>query len=78
VKEKHRIAAPWYQYPVVEFFADNLWPFETRDERILDFELPPMKATVPTEVMGRGEQLRAEAQRGLMTPLAESAGGPRM
>ncbi|MFW6170211.1 MAG: PEGA domain-containing protein [Planctomycetota bacterium] len=72
VKEKHRIAAPWYQYPVVDFFAENLWPVETRDERILEFDLPPMRTTVPTDVMNRAEQLRNESQRGLMTPLLES------
>lgn len=78
VKEKHRIAAPWYQYPVIEFFADNMWPFETRDERILDFELPPMRTTDPRDVMGRAEQLRAETQRGLMTPLVGPQGAPQL
>lgn len=71
VKEKHRIATPWYQYPVVDFFAENLWPVETRDERVLEFDLPPMRTTVPTEVMNRAEQLRGETQRGFMTPLLE-------
>ncbi len=72
VKEEHRFRAPWYQYFGIDFFAENLWPFETRDERILDFDLPPMQATVPSQVIGRADQLRGEAQRGLMTPMVES------
>ena len=43
VTEEHKSPTPWYQYPVVDFFAENLWPFEVRDERILDFDLPPQK-----------------------------------
>jgi hypothetical protein len=71
VTEEHKVAAPWYQYPVIDFFAENLWPWEVRDERILDFNLPPQQAVPPTQVMQRGEQLRSEAQRGLVTPLVE-------
>ena len=37
--QEHKFTTPWYQYPVMDFFAENLWPFEVRDERILDFEL---------------------------------------
>ncbi len=71
VTEKHHFATPWYEYPVVDFFSENLWPFETRDERILDFDLPPQQAIAPTQVMERAGQLRNEAQRGLVTPLVE-------
>jgi hypothetical protein len=58
----------------VDFFAENLWPFEVRDERILDFELPPQKSVPPTQVIQNAEQLRGEAQRGLMTPQVQSCG----
>ena len=69
VSEQHRFTTPWYQYPVFDFFAENLWPYETRDERILDFEMPPQQSLPPTQVMQRADQLRNEAQRGLVTPL---------
>ena len=26
-----KVPAPWYQYPVIEFFADNLWPQKVTD-----------------------------------------------
>lgn len=71
VTEAHKFKTPWYQYPVVDFFAENLWPFEVRDERILDFNLPPQQTVPPTQVIQRAEQLRSEAQQGLMTPMVE-------
>jgi hypothetical protein len=74
VKEKHRLAPPWYQYPVIDFFAENLWPFELRDERVLDFELPPQQATSPAKVMDRAGQLRSSAQQGLVTPMIPPQG----
>ena len=69
VNEQHRVAAPWYQYPVVDFISENLWPFEIRDERLIDFELQPQQAIPPSQVLQRAEQLRGDAQQGLMTPL---------
>ncbi len=71
VTEKHHFSTPWYEYPVVDFFSENLWPFETRDERILDFDLPPQQAAVPSQVMDRGERLRSEARQGLTTPMVD-------
>ena len=69
VTKEHKFQTPWYQYPVIDFFAENLWPLEVRDERILDFNLPPQQAVPPAQVMQSAEQLRSEAQRGLVTPL---------
>lgn len=73
VKEKHRFRAPWYQLPVIDFFSENLWPFEVRDEQVVDFDLPPMQAVPPAQVLEKGEQLRNEAQRGLTTPMVQPA-----
>ena len=50
-----------------------MWPFEVRDERILDFDLPPQKVVPPTQVIQSAEQLRNEAQRGLVTPMVKPA-----
>ena len=60
---------PWYQYPVLDFMVENLWPFEVRDERVIDFQLVP-KQTVPTErLIRRGEDLRFGAAQGHASPL---------
>lgn len=77
VTEKHRFFPPWYQYPVIDFFAENVWPFEVRDERTLDFDLPPQKSIPPTQVLERAEQLRGDAQRGLVTPMVEPLPRPQ-
>ncbi|MHB0956411.1 MAG: PEGA domain-containing protein [Pirellulaceae bacterium] len=71
VTEEHKFATPWYQFPVIDFFAENVWPFEVRDERILDFDLPPQRSVPPTQVIQSAEQLRGEAQRGLVTPMVQ-------
>ena len=31
-KIKHKLRPPWYQYPVLDFISENLWPWEIRDE----------------------------------------------
>jgi hypothetical protein len=71
VTEEHKFSTPWYQYPVIDFFAENLWPFEVRDERVLDFNLPPQRVVPPTQIIQNAEQLRGEAQRGLITPMVK-------
>lgn len=52
------IRPPWYQYPVVDFFAENLWPGEIRDERDLNFNLSPQVMVPPDQLLGRAEELR--------------------
>ncbi len=52
------VPTPWYQYPGIDFVADNLMPGEIRDERVLDYQLHP-QVIVPTEqLLGRADELR--------------------
>ena len=52
------IPAPWYQYPPIDFVAENFVPGEIRDQRMLDFQLKP-QMVVPTEqLLSRAETLR--------------------
>src|SRR5262245_60100676 len=30
---------PWYQWPGLDFFSDNLWPHEIRDERSFNYQM---------------------------------------
>jgi len=62
VTEKHKIAAPWYQYPVIDFFAENVNPQEIRDERELRFTLSPQILVPPDELLRRGKELRSGAR----------------
>lgn len=68
------IPAPWYQYAPADFVAENLVPWEVRDERLLDYQLQP-QTVVPTEqLLGRAENLRASV-RGAQ-PVAAPAAAP--
>jgi len=52
---------PWYQVFPLDFFSENLWPAEIRDERVVDLAMTPMAATPPEEVVARAEQARLSA-----------------
>jgi hypothetical protein len=55
------IPAPWYDYPVLDFFSENLTPGELRDHRTFNYRLVP-QAVVPNEVLRqRAEELRGRA-----------------
>lgn len=58
------IRAPWYQWPVIEFFSDNLLPGRITDRREVQFELEPKRMVPNQELLNRGQTLRNEAQIG--------------
>jgi len=64
---------PWYQWPGIDFFAESVWPFEVRDERILDVELTPEPVVAPETLLGSAEALRLQAQQGLAVGAAPTA-----
>jgi hypothetical protein len=52
------IATPWYQIPPFDFVADNLAPWEVRDEREFIYQMVPVRNVPTDEIMSRAEQLR--------------------
>uniref|UniRef100_A0A7C2JZ99 PEGA domain-containing protein n=1 Tax=Schlesneria paludicola TaxID=360056 RepID=A0A7C2JZ99_9PLAN len=58
------VAKPWYQQPVVEFFADNLTPGHVTDRHQFRFTLQPQRIVPNDELRQRGEMLRGEARVG--------------
>ncbi len=71
---KRRLYAPWYQWPGIDFVTDTLWPFEIRDERIIDVELVPKQVEPLEQVMQRADQLRGQSRTGVVTaPLLPAA-----
>lgn len=66
---KQKFSAPWYQVPPLDFFSENVWPREIRDERELDFQLVPQQIVPTEQLLERAESLRGNAQRGYITPL---------
>jgi len=78
VTAKQRFPTPWYQLPPVDFFSENLWPFEVRDERYVDFDMIPQQIVPNEKVLERAESLRRSARQGHATPLwtAPAVGQP--
>ncbi len=58
---------PWYEYPVIEFISESLWPWEIRDERVIDVELVPKQVQPMEQVVSRADQLRGQARSGIVT-----------
>ncbi len=58
------VRAPWYQWPVVEFFSDNLLFGRVTDRRSVQIDLEPKRMVPNQELLNRGQTLRNEAQVG--------------
>lgn len=58
------VNAPWYQWPVIEFFTDNFSPHRITDRRVFNFDLQPKQMIPDEELRSRARQLRSEAQLG--------------
>ncbi|MDA7886075.1 PEGA domain-containing protein [Pirellulales bacterium] len=68
---------PWYEIFPLDFVTENLWPWEIRDERVVDLAMVPM-GTVPVEtVVSRAELARRSAGSGPPVPVAPVAVPPR-
>jgi hypothetical protein len=62
------VPARWFDYPVLDFVAENLIPWTIHDNRVWGpYKLQPLPIVSPDEVRGRAEVLRQQAQ-GLHAP----------
>ncbi len=60
-----RFNPPWYELPGLAFASETLWPFEKRDERVVDVQLSP-DPVVPVEaVIASGQELRDQSRLGV-------------
>jgi len=73
VEVDERLDAPWYLTPPLDFFVENFWPREIRDERVVDVEMVPLRTVPQSEVLDRAEQLRQQTQQGLVAPVGGAA-----
>ncbi|HIF34993.1 MAG TPA: PEGA domain-containing protein [Planctomycetes bacterium] len=64
VRAQRDFGIPWYEFPVIDFFVENLWPYEIRDDRVVYFELIPSQPTDARQLVSRGEDLRNQASAG--------------
>lgn len=52
---------PWYEIFPLDFVTENLWPWEIRDERVVDLAMTTTVSTPPESVVARAEQARLAA-----------------
>ncbi len=60
-----KIPPPWYQVPPLDFFSDNLLPFQVTNRHEFTYKLQPKRMVPNTELLRRANALRAEAQFGM-------------
>ncbi len=60
-----RFNPPWYAIPPLDFVSESLWPFERRDERVIDVQLTPDPVVTNDALIDSGEQLRLQASQGI-------------
>lgn len=65
------LQAPWWNNAFTGFFTENLVPFTLRDEREFRFTMAPAVSSETGDLVGRGQQLRQQAQ----APPPERPGG---
>lgn len=56
------ISTPWYQYPILDFFAENVWPFTIVDRRQFHYQLQPRVIPGPNQVLDQAQELRSKGQ----------------
>lgn len=70
-KVLHTISPPWYQIPPLDFISESLWPWELRDERVIDITMVPAEPLASEELQSKADNMRIQASQGIVT-----AGGP--
>jgi hypothetical protein len=70
VQQPFELRTPWYQKPVVDFFADVVWPGKIKDNHELTLRLEPERPPTPAEIEAGiakvregARKLRAEAEK---------------
>jgi hypothetical protein len=53
-----KIAAPWFEYFPIDFFAETLWPFPIEDARRFHYKLELMQIPNLDNMLNRGQELR--------------------
>jgi hypothetical protein len=56
------IEPPWFEYPGIDFFAENVWPFLIRDTRHFYYQMSPLQTPNIAESTDRAQQLRDRAK----------------
>jgi PEGA domain len=56
------IPTPWYEYPPLDFVAENLLPWTIYDIHRFHYQMQPVQIPRSDEVLQRGQELRDRSQ----------------
>lgn len=76
LRVRQKFTPPWYQIPPLDLISENFWPRETRDERVLDFQMQPRDMLAGRTLRDRADALRANSRQGVVTPLLNPLNAP--
>jgi hypothetical protein len=74
---KQTFSPPWYEIPPLDFVSENLWPFECRNEHLVNFQLQPQQIVPNDRLLERAEELRTRALYGYAVPLPNATTTPQ-
>jgi hypothetical protein len=69
VNVKHKFKQPWWQIPPLDFFSENLWPWELRDEHDVNLQMVPKQFVPEKQLRQNAEQMRSGSRQGVATPI---------
>jgi hypothetical protein len=62
LRVRQSVPPPWYGYPILDFVAENLIPWDIKDHREFVYALQPPLNVSPQELMLKAEASRQQAQ----------------
>ncbi|MGN6546525.1 MAG: PEGA domain-containing protein [Aureliella sp.] len=65
---------PWYQIPPLDFISETLWPWEIRDQRVVDITMVADQPVPSEELIGRADTMRTQVAAGIAVPLTRTQG----
>jgi len=65
------VPPPWFGYPIVDFFTENLTPYHYKDRRVFNYQLSAARVVSPDELRRNADAARAQGQT-IGTPIQPS------
>jgi len=59
---KQAVDPPWYQWPGIDFFSENLVPWHIKDTRVFSYQMQPHRIVTPDEVLNNANSFRPRGQ----------------
>ena len=71
VVHKEKVKAPWYEYPGLDFFSENVIPWTIKDVRTIHIHMEKSKFIPPDQILPQAEILRDKGRAIEYTPPPE-------